>query len=222
VTAEFFGTFAFLFTTTLAVTYSGGETINVATSYGITLAVVIFITAPVSGGHINPAVSFALALHRSISWQMCAYYVVAQMLGAVAGVAVAYGVADELIGSIFVNNRVSFVSAFFGETIGTWFLITTVFATAVESGSGKITKAKISLGAMAPMIIGWSVWAIHFALIGITGCGVNPARYLATAIVLHKWQINQVWIYFLGPIVGAMISIPTYKILYPKSRRVSN
>lgn len=130
--------------------------INIATCYGITLAVIIFITGPVSGGHINPAVTLALALHRAIAPKQALFYMAAQLLGAICGVAVAYGIADELIGSIFVNERVSVTAGFFGEAVGTWFLVMAVFATAVHPSEGRQTPEKQALNSLAPMVIGWS------------------------------------------------------------------
>jgi glycerol uptake facilitator-like aquaporin len=236
--------FVFLFATTLSVTYSGGKLINISTCYGITLAVVIFITGPVSGGHINPAVTFALALHRAIRPKQALFYIVAQLLGAICGVATAYGIADELIGSIFVNEKVSVTAGFFGEAVGTWFLVMTVFATAIHPNEGRATPEKQALGSLAPMVIGWSkkaaplkklanvaigVWAMHFALVGVTGCGINPARYIGTALVLvrprrlslrrtdpsaqNQWSGHE-WMYIFAPMFGALIAFPTQKMIY--------
>ncbi|CEP01648.1 hypothetical protein PBRA_008590 [Plasmodiophora brassicae] len=220
VCAEFFGTYIFLFATTLAVTYSGGQVFNIGTSYGLTLAVVIFITGPISGGHINPAVTFALTLHRILDWKMALYYVAAQLLGAVCGVATAYGISDELIGSIFVNERVSPAAGFFGEAIGTFVLVLTVYATAVHTGKGETSRTKEIHNGLAPFVIGLAVWAMHFSLVGVTGCGINPARFFGTAVVLNRWNGYE-WVYIIGPLFGALMTFPVQKVLYRAASEAS-
>lgn len=224
VAAEFIGTCIFVMTSVLAVSSAvvgnadaDSKVLLIATAFGVSLIVVIYSCAGVSGGHINPAVTLALALAGHIDPIMAVAYGVAQCLGAILGAALADGIVPTVAGALSLGPNVTLGAGFLAEVVGTAFLVMTVFSTAVQTSRGRSTPDKDSLRAQAPLVIGMSVWATHLALIGVTGCGINPARWLGTFVVLKFWEQaawTQAWIYIVGPIIGACLALVGQVVLY--------
>jgi MIP family channel proteins len=208
IAAEFVGSTLFLMSSTLAVTASSGDTLMIASAFGLTLIVCIAMTAAVSGGHINPAVTISMLITRNISPVLAAGYIAAQMSGAVFGAFLSYEIAYSLKGAVEISARTTVAGGLLAEVFGTFLLVMTVFATAVQTSVGTQTNEKVSQRAQAPLLIGMSVWAAHLALVGYTGCGINPARWFGTAVVLNVWRQHS-WIYVVGPILGAILAALT-------------
>lgn len=202
IAAEFIGTALFLWSSTMAVSASGGDTLLIASSFGLTLIVCIAMAGPISGGHINPAVTLSMIMTKNISPVLGLFYVVAQLAGAAFGTVISYEIAASLKGAVEVSARTNTAGALLAEAFGTFVLVMTVFAAAVQTSVGPQTNDKVAVRAQAPVLIGVSVWAVHLALIGYTGCGINPARWFGPALVLNVWKSNS-WVYVLGPILGA-------------------
>ncbi|KAI2506429.1 water channel [Fragilaria crotonensis] len=183
---------------------------SVALAFGIGIAVLAFSIAPISGGHINPAVTFAFVLLRKMSLIDGLMYVVAQFLGGILGAAILWGCTDVTgneyagtppfkLGSNEVSGSIGSGSAFLIETMGTFILVWTVMMTAVHK--------KSIAGNMAPIAIGWSVLLAHLVLLPFTGCGINPARsagpHFVTAIAGTFVGYRGVWVFYTAPFVGA-------------------
>lgn len=157
----------------------------VALAFGIGIAVLAYSIAPISGGHINPAVTFAFVLLGDFPLVKAAWYIAAQCLGAILGAALVYGsmLSQEetisnppfLLGSNSVSPNLPVGSAFLAEAMGTFLLVWTVLMTAVHK--------KSIAGNIAPIAIGWSVLLAHLVLVPLTGCGINPARSLGPHLV---------------------------------------
>jgi MIP family channel proteins len=184
----------------------------VALAFGIGIAVLVYTVAPISGGHINPAVTFAFVLLGDLSPMVGSFYVTAQCLGAILGAAVLWGSTASntlmeltdghppfLLGVNTVNPDLPVASAFLGECVGTFLLVWTVMMTAVSH--------KSIAGNIAPIAIGWSVLLAHLVLIPLTGCGINPARSLGPMLVVimagAKVGYEGWWIYYTAPFVGS-------------------
>ncbi|RZC75151.1 hypothetical protein C5167_050633 [Papaver somniferum] len=203
--AEFFSTFIFVFAgegSVLALGKMYGDTtteasglIAVALAHGLALFVAVAIALNVSGGHVNPAVTFGSLVGGRISLLRSILYWVAQILGAIVaslllrlttvgmrpvGFTVASGVG-ELHGLLF-------------EIIMTFGLMYTVYATAIDPKRG-------SLGTIAPLAIGFIVGANILAGAPFAGASMNPARAFGPALVGWRWRHH--WIYWLGPFIGA-------------------
>lgn len=166
----------------------------VAMSFGFAIVVLAYTIAPISGGHINPAVTFAFVLLGDMSPRKGALYVVSQCLGALLGAALLWGCTASqklmeltagdngseappfLLGINQVNPNLPVGSAFLIECCGTFLLVWTVLMTAVY-------KKSIAAN-LAPMAIGWSVMLAHFVLVPFTGCGINPARSFGPMLVV--------------------------------------
>lgn len=205
----------------------------IATSlaFGTGIAVLAYTIAPVSGGHINPAVTLSLFILGEVDFSTAVSYIITQFLGAVFGATLVWGsMADQmllstqdgnppfLLGSNFVQAEMPISSAFLIETMGTYLLVWTVCMTAV---SKKSIAANI-----APIAIGWSVMLAHLVLIPYTGCGINPARSFGPQFVVMMTGVKVGypgwWIYYTAPFVGGALAALTYKFIFAESDTVDS
>lgn len=201
--AEFVGTF-FLIAAGIGIfvsTAANGDLLAVAFAHGIALAIGITAIGHVSGGHINPVVTIALAVYGKIGIGEAAAYVVAQLAGAyLASVALwlAFGVkAAELSGSVpALNSQLGIWNGIALEAIATFLLVWTVFAVAVDL-DGAYNK-------LAGLPIGLAVF-VGILIIGTsTGGAMNPARWFGPALLTTTWSDAVVWI--VGPLIGALVA----------------
>ena len=215
--AEFFGMTLFLFAVTTAIVYTFPQsnanpandssfnsaaiprTVLIAATFGLTIAVLVFALSTSSGGHLNPAVSFALLLRGAISLPRFVAYSLMQMAGACAGSAYTRSLNpilyDSLVGADGVQatacNRINY-SLFSGFTVWTAFgaemLATAILIWAVlASGDvGTLPQTRRS-GALNPLSIGLAVFLAHLGLIPIDGTSINPARSFGTSAIAGFW-----------------------------------
>ncbi|KAL8484142.1 hypothetical protein ACS0TY_026731 [Phlomoides rotata] len=218
VIAEFIATLLFLYVTVLtvigyksqsAVDECGGVGIlGIAWAFGGMIFVLVYCTAGISGGHINPAVTFGLFLGRKVSLVRAVLYIVAQCLGAICGCGLvkafqkAYyvrhgGGANELADGYSTGTGVA------AEIIGTFVLVYTVFSATDPKRNARDSHIPV----LAPLPIGFAVFMVHLATIPITGTGINPARSFGAAVIYGKEKAwNDQWIFWVGPMVGAAIA----------------
>ncbi|TVT98648.1 hypothetical protein EJB05_56021 [Eragrostis curvula] len=212
--AEFISTLVFVFAGVgSAIAYTkltGGAPLDasgliaVAVCHGFALFVAVAIGANISGGHVNPAVTFGLALGGQITILTGLFYWVAQLLGAIVGaVLVQYctGVATP-------THGLSGVGAFEGvvmEIIVTFGLVYTVYATAADPKKG-------SLGTIAPIAIGFIVGANILVAGPFSGGSMNPARSFGPAVA--SGDFTNIWIYWVGPLVGGGLAGLVYRYIY--------
>ncbi|PRQ59377.1 putative major intrinsic protein [Rosa chinensis] len=216
--AEFVATFLFLYITILTVMgVLKGETKcktvgiqGIAWAFGGMIFALVYCTAGISGGHINPAVTFGLFLARKLSLTRAVFYIIMQCLGAIAGAAVVKAFTNK--GHFFeINNGgANFVahgytkgSGLGAEIIGTFVLVYTVFSATDAKRSARDSHVPI----LAPLPIGFAVFLVHLATIPITGTGINPARSLGAAIIFNKDRAwDDQWIFWVGPFIGAALA----------------
>lgn len=191
--------------------YAGLGFISVA--FAVVVAVVIYGFGPVSGAHINPAVTFALAATRRFPWAEVAPYVVAQVLGAFAGslLVVAMfgtGAADLGLGATTLGDATSAWQGSVAEALGTFVLMFAVMALAVDS--------RAPLG-WAGLMIGLAVAAAILLIGPLTGGSLNPARttgpYVALVVFGGSTPWSQLVVYWVGPVVGALAAVLVYDLL---------
>lgn len=186
----------------------------VSLAFGLVVALAVYTLGTTSGAHINPAVTIALAVVRRFSWAEVGPYVVAQLAGAVAGAAliVAYvgDRATELgsVGLTALGSGVNPVQGVVAEALGTFLLLLTIMAVAVD---------KRAPAGWAGFLIGLAV-AVEIMVIGpFTGGSVNPARtfgpYLVNQIFGGSTPWAEFWVYIVGPCVGAAAAAVTYELL---------
>nr|BAG68659.1 plasma membrane intrinsic protein [Tulipa gesneriana] len=215
--AEFVATFLFLYITILTVMGVSKSPTKKCTTVGIQgiawafggmIFALVYCTAGISGGHINPAVTFGLFLARKLSLTRAVFYMVMQCLGAICGAGVVKGHQKTLYmgaggGANAVNHGYTKGSGLGAEIIGTFVLVYTVFSATDAKRSARDSHVPI----LAPLPIGFAVFLVHLATIPITGTGINPARSLGAAIIYnkdHTW--NDHWIFWVGPFIGAALA----------------
>ncbi|XP_047334851.1 aquaporin PIP2-2-like [Impatiens glandulifera] len=223
--AEFVATLLFLYITVLTVIgyksqsetdqCSGVGILGIAWAFGGMIFVLVYSTAGISGGHINPAVTFGLFLARKVSVIRAVFYIVAQCLGAICGCGLvkafqtAYyvkygGGANELAAGYSIGTGLG------AEIIGTFVLVYTVFSATDPKRKARDSHVPI----LAPLPIGFAVFMVHLATIPITGTGINPARSFGAAVIYGKDKAwDDQWIFWVGPFIGAAIAAFYYQIV---------
>jgi len=221
--AEFIGTFWLVLggcgSAVLAATFPavGIGLLGVSLAFGLTVLTMVYAVGPISGGHFNPAVSVGLWVGGRFPASELPGYIVAQLLGAIAGAAVLYLIASgnsdfSLAGGFAANGyaehspgKYSLVAAFTAEVAMTFFfLIIILGATHENSPKG-----------FAGLAIGLSLTLIHLISIPVTNTSVNPARSTSQALFAGGWAINQLWLFWLAPVIGAILAGIVYKIFQP-------
>ncbi|URE42501.1 Major intrinsic protein [Musa troglodytarum] len=193
--AEFMATFLFLYITILTVmgvvkSSTKCSTVGIqgiAWSFGGMIFALVYCTAGISGGHINPAVTFGLFLARKLSLTRALFYMVMQCLGAICGAGVVKGFQKGLYennggGANVVAPGYTKGDGLGAEIVGTFILVYTVFSATDAKRSARDSHVPI----LAPLPIGFAVFLVHLATIPITGTGINPARSLGAAIIYNK------------------------------------
>ncbi|KAE8703160.1 Aquaporin PIP2-7 [Hibiscus syriacus] len=188
------------FTATLLFLY------GIAWAFGGMILILVYCTAGISGGHINPAVTFGLFLARRVSLIGAVAYMVAQCLGAICGVGLVKAFMKSEYNSLGggANTEATGYSkgtALGAEIIGTFVLVYTVFSATDPKRSARDSHVPV----LAPLPIGFAVFMVHLATIPITGTGINPARSFGAAVIYNSdkaWDDH--WIFWVGPFVGAL------------------
>jgi aquaporin Z len=217
--AEFVGTllFVFLGAGSVVALVAAGTTpgsigsLGVALAHGVAMAIIVSMTMSISGGHINPAVTFGLWIANRIGGRVAWQYVGAQVAGAVAGAAlvktvlprVAVGLA--LVGTPRLGNDVTFMQGVWIEALLTFFLVSAVFGTAVSPQAPKVGGFGIGLAIFVCGLVGGA----------LTGAAMNPARAFGPALVAWEWHGQAV--YWIGPLLGATVAGALWKfVLLPR------
>jgi len=204
-TAELIGTLLFVFFGAGSIVMnsaSGGNLgpLAVALAHGVGMGVIISATLSISGGHMNPAVTFAIALAGRIDWRSAISYMVAQLAGGLLGALLVNAfmpvgpVTATLAGTPQLGPSVSFVQGIWIEAVLTFFLVSAVFGTAVSPDAPKIGGFGIGLAIFVAALVGGN----------LTGAMMNPARALGPAIVAHDLHAQAV--YWIGPLLGAAVA----------------
>ncbi|KAI0500029.1 hypothetical protein KFK09_018237 [Dendrobium nobile] len=214
--AEFVATLLFLYVTVATVigykkqsaadACDGVGILGIAWSFGGMIFILVYCTAGISGGHINPAVTFGLFLARKVSLVRAVFYIIAQCLGAIVGVGIVKGIMKHYYNSLGgganeVSPGYSKGTALGAEIIGTFVLVYTVFSATDPKRNARDSHIPV----LAPLPIGFAVFIVHLATIPITGTGINPARSLGAAVIYNQhsaWHNH--WIFWVGPFVGAL------------------
>ncbi|XP_043702190.1 probable aquaporin PIP2-5 isoform X2 [Telopea speciosissima] len=182
--------------------------LGIAWAFGGMIFVLVYCTAGISGGHINPAVTFGLFLARKVSLIRAFMYMVVQCLGCICGVGLAKGFQKAYFdrygaGANSVAPGYTKGTALGAEIIGTFVLVYTVFSATDPKRSARDSHIPV----LAPLPIGFAVFLIHLATIPIDGTGINPARSFGAAVIYNNDKVwDEHWIFWVGPFVGAGIA----------------
>lgn len=208
--AEFIGTFTLVFIGVGAIAgnyINGGQTglVGIALAHGLAIAVMVSATAAVSGGHLNPAVTIGLFAAQKIDAVNTVGYVLAQCLGGIVAAGLikfcvpAMALQAVGMGTPAVGAGISVSNAFFTEIILTFFLVFVVYGSAVDKRAPKVGGLFIGLTVALDILMGGP----------ISGAAMNPARHLGPALL--GGGLQNLWLYWLGPVVGGVLAGVCYK-----------
>ena len=217
--AEFIGTFWLVLggcgSAVLAAAFPdvGIGLLGVSLAFGLTVLTMAFAIGHISGCHLNPAVSIGLWSGGRFSSAELGPYIVAQVAGGLAGAAILYVIASGQAG---FDVTAGFASNGYGEHSPGGYSLTSALVTEIVM---TFMFLMIILGAtdkrapegFAPIAIGLGLTLIHLITIPVTNTSVNPARSTGVAIFQGDWAISQLWLFWVAPIVGAILAGLVYK-----------
>jgi len=190
--------------------------VGVSLAFGLTLLTMVYTIGPISGCHINPAVSIGLWAGKRFPTSQLLPYISAQIVGAIAGAAILYLIATgkagfDVVASGFAANGYgahspggySLFAALLSEVVLTYvFLLVIMGSTEERAPAG-----------FAGLAIGLSLVLIHLISIPVTNTSVNPARSLGPAVFVGGWALQQLWLFWVAPIAGALLAGLTHRWL---------
>ncbi|OPC30133.1 MIP/aquaporin family protein [Elizabethkingia miricola] len=205
--------------------------IVITTAWALAVFVGVTVAGPVSGAHLNPAVTIGLAVAGKFPWESVPSYIVAQMIGAMAGAFLVwlfhkdhFAITEDegaKLACFSTSPAIAKpISNIISEIIGTFVLVFVVFYISDANISIPNTPdAKIGLGTVGAVPVAFLVWAIGLSLGGTTGYAINPARDLGPRImhailpIKGSSQWSYAWIPILGPVIGAVLAALLFGIL---------
>lgn len=220
--AEFVGTFWLVFggcgSAVLAAAFPalGIGFAGVALAFGLTVLTMAFAIGHISGCHLNPAVSAGLVVGGRFPVSELAHYVIAQVLGAIAGAGALYVIASGKAGfdvrAGFASNGYaahspggySLFACFVAEVVLTMFFLIIILG----------STDKRAPQSLAPVAIGLGLTLIHLVGIPVTNTSVNPARSTGPALFAGGWALGQLWLFWVAPLIGGMLGGSIYRALF--------
>ncbi len=198
--AEFIGTFALIFIGAGALAITEANLVGVALAHGLVIVTFAYAYGHISGTHINPAVTFGLLIAGEIEFVAAIGYWVAQFIGGILGALVLNAVLPGThdLGVTILAEGVGTVQGLIVEIVLTFFLVNTIFNTAVSGKAGHFAGVAIGLTLVLAILMGGP----------LTRASLNPARTLGPAIVSGNYA--DIWLYFVGPFVGAALAALLY------------
>lgn len=225
--AEFLGTFALVLFGCGAAVVSGISLsgpagiglLGIALAFGLSVVVMAYAIGPVSGCHINPAITFSMLIAGKIKPADAGGYIVAQIAGGIAGAAVLYLIQKGMPGFEMTEwglgsngwgegygKAYATSSAFITEAVLTFLFLFVIFAVTSKLGNSN----------MAGLAIGLTLVLIHLVAIPITGTSVNPARSLGPAIFAGGKALSQLWLFIFAPLAGGVVAAVVWKTIFEK------
>ena len=217
--AEFLGTFVLVFGGCGSAVLAGEHIgfLGVAFAFGLSLLAMAYAIGPISGCHINPAVTIGLLLARKCNRKDVPGYVIAQVTGSIVAAAILLVIAGGIPGGydaarqglaangygVHSPDHYSLAACALAEIILTAFLVFTVIG-ATDCGPA----------GFAGIPIGLVLTLIHLVGIPVTNTSVNPARSIGPAIFVGGWALSQLWLFILAPLAGAVLAVFAYRVMH--------
>ncbi len=220
--AELIGTFALVLVGCASAVVAGPHIgfLGIALAFGVTVLVMVYAIGPISGCHINPAITIAMLTAKKINANEAIGYIIAQCIGAIIAAAILLAIAGGKAGyELAINglgqngygahspDQYSLASGLIFEIVGTFLFLFVIFGA---------THKKAPAG-FAGIAIGLTLVIIHLIGIPITGTSVNPARSLGPALLVGGDALAQLWLFIVAPIVGGILAALVWKALYDKT-----
>lgn len=194
--------------------------LGVSIAFGLSLLVMAYTIGPISGCHINPAVTIGLVVAKKVEQNLLPIYIGAQVLGGILGALILYiiatGKADfSASASGFASNGFGehspggygLLAAFVAEVALTFFLLFTIMGT---------THPRFPAG-FGGISIGLVLVLIHLVGIPVTNTSVNPARSIGVALFQGGWALGQLWLFIVAPVIGGILGVLAYQLIKPDS-----
>ena len=209
--AELIGTFALVLFGCGSAVLAGGEVgqLGISFAFGLAIVAMAYGIGPISGCHVNPAVSFGAFIAGRMTAGMMIQYWVAQFIGAVLGAAVLYFIATGKAGYDLATNGLgqngwgpgylgeySLAAAFVFEVVATFLFLVVILGATQASAPGMV----------AGLAIGLTLAVIHIVGIQVTGVSVNPARSFGPAVLVGGPALSQLWLFLIAPLIGAALA----------------
>ena len=219
--AECVGTFVLTFLGCGTAMFLGCGTpagvVGTAIAFGLAVVAMAYTIGEISGCHINPAITFGVALSGRMSWKTACGYWVAQVIGGIIAGALLFWLASVVaapdqtgaLGSNGVANAGGVGGAFLVEVIATFIFVLVVLGA---------TDAKYGAGKPAGLAIGLTLILIHLMCINLTGTSVNPARSIGPALFAGGDALKNLWVFICAPLVGGALAALVWKIMVPKEK----
>lgn len=223
--AEFIGTMVLVIMGCGTAMLVGCDSVNgcgyilTALAFGLVIVGMAYCVGNISGCHINPAVSLGVLISGGMSVKDFICYVISQCLGAIAGTGIlslifnSGGVTDKTGG--YGSNGLAGVNGNAGAGLIVEIVLTFIFVLTIIG----VTSKKAGHGSFGGLIIGFTLTLVHILGIGLTGTSVNPARSLGPAIFAGGDALSSLWVFFVGPFVGAALAAVVYKLLEGKAEK---
>ena len=225
--AEFLGTFVLVFASCGSAVLAGDKIgfLGVSLAFGLSLLAMVYAIGPISGCHINPAVTVGILMSKKMDPKYAGGYIVAQILGAIVAAGLlllivkgAPGGYDPSVAGFAANGygdhspgHYSLLSAFLVEIVLTFFLVFTVLGS---------TDIRAPVG-FAGVSIGFVLTLVHLVGIPVTNTSVNPARSIGPAIFVGGWALSQLWVFIVAPVIGAVIAAAVYAVTHRPAEKIS-
>jgi len=219
--AELIGTFILVFAGCGSAILGGSiGNLGVSFAFGLSVLVMVYTIGSISGCHINPAVSISMLVAKKMNVKETVFYIIFQCIGAIMGAGVLYCITiDRLKGTPLtslaqngfgsmaaVGGNYSLIVAAIAEIICTFLFVLVIH--------GALSK-KAPKG-FAGIAIGLALTLVHLVLIPITNASVNPARSLGPAIFIGGVALEQLWLFWVAPIIGGILAAVVWKMLEPQ------
>ena len=216
--AELFGTFVLVFLGTGSAVLAGSNIhyVGIAFVFGISVLMMAYTIGPISGCHINPAITISMFVAKKINAKDTAGYIVAQIIGAILASGLLLIIAKGIPGYSLATNglgqngygdfsptKYDMVSVLITEIVLTFIFLMVIFgATAKNAAPG-----------FAGLAIGLALTAIHLVGIPVSGVSVNPARSIGPALFVGGDALSQLWLFIVAPVVGGILAAYAWKLL---------
>lgn len=225
--AELFGTFALVFIGCGSAVIAGKHVgfLGISFAFGLTVLSMVYAIGNISGCHINPAITIAMLVAGKIKAKDGLIYIISQCIGAIIGSALLMMIAGGLTGySVAVNglgqngygshspDGYSMMACFVAEVILTALFLFVIFG----------STSKNAPPGFAGISIGLSLVLIHIVGIPISGTSVNPARSLGPAIFAGGEALSQVWLFWVAPVIGAILAALVWKFILEDKELISS
>lgn len=217
--AEAFGTAVLVLMGCGAAVLAGSEIgyLGISFAFGLSVIAMAYTIGHISSCHINPAVTIGMCVSGRMRWSEGLFYIIAQTLGAVLGAALLAFLSNNgdifsatALGQNIVSHKYSLMVGFIAELVMTFIFVRVILG---------VTDSNASYGNIAGVVIGLTLVLIHIVTIPLTGTSVNPARSFGPAILVQGEALGQLWLFWVAPLLGAILAGLTYKLFCISSQR---